>query len=91
MSTNSSREVLNTEPAFLISLFNFLVSLALMQLPHQMVIDMQHLVGFIKGPKLPQHVESAPSFFDSLSVAFPVQSVVKVNPGICISLLPGWK
>ena len=46
---------------------------------HRLVKDMQHLAAHIKGPKLPQEVESALSLpVDSLSIALPVQSVVKV-------------
>ena len=48
---------------------------------------MQHLAAHIEGPKLPQEVESALSLpVDSLSVTFPVQSVVKVNTQVSVAL-----
>ena len=41
---------------------------------------MQHLAAHMKGPKLPQEVESALSPpVDCLNVTFPVQSVVEVT------------
>ena len=54
---------------------------------NRLVKDMQHLATHIEGPTLPQEVESALSLpVDSLSVTFPVQSVVKVNTQVSIVL-----
>lgn len=55
-----------------------------------MVKDVQHLTVHIKGLSLPQEVESPLSLpVDNLSVAFPVQSVIKVNAKPLPPLHPG--
>lgn len=48
---------------------------------------MQHIAAHIERPQLPEEVESALSLpVDSLSVTFPIQSVVKVNAQVFVAL-----
>lgn len=86
-TSDGSRVIPRTQPAFLISLFRFFWSPALTPLPPEhcgkerctckrLIKDLQHVAAHITGPGFPQEVESALSFpVNSLCVTFAVQSV----------------